>query len=466
MPWIDEKELVRMIKKGLLMIQGRKLASPFLFSNLGAAPMETIKIEEIVFREDLYPRFEPNQQIIQRYSNSIEYLPPIKINQNKILIDGFHRWKAHQLAKQETIKADIVQTESEKQLKKFAYQLNSIHGLQITNDEKRKYAVEMIEEMTIEELSQILSTSINTIRDWTKNRREEIEKEKRRLIIENHLRAWNTQEQIAEIIRNEKIIWSDITRQTISNIIKDFANDSEFAKICKDWNLDSTDKDYNKAKPFRYNIWNIEKKQKETNHFGHFPQILMDNLLWYHTKPLDIIYDPFAGDGTTVDSCKAMYRRYYCSDRIVKPGREKDIKQWDITKGIPNDLPRPDLLFLDPPYWLLAKKEYSEDNTDLANMTYEQFNQVLFDFVRLLINKKIKRIAYLIRPIWDINENEWIWCDPLFDFYEIINKKYKMESRCVLPYSTEQYTGLWVDRAKKANKYLILNRELTIFKLK
>ena len=37
--------------------------------------------KDIVFREDLYPRFEPNQRIIQEYSESIEYLPPIEVNQ-------------------------------------------------------------------------------------------------------------------------------------------------------------------------------------------------------------------------------------------------------------------------------------------------------------------------------------------------------------------------------------------------
>ena len=39
-----------------------------------------MKIKDIVFREDLYPRFEPSQNIIKKYSESIEQLPPIKID--------------------------------------------------------------------------------------------------------------------------------------------------------------------------------------------------------------------------------------------------------------------------------------------------------------------------------------------------------------------------------------------------
>ena len=56
-----------------------------------------IKTTDIIYREDLYPRFQPNQTIIQKYSDSIEHLPPIKLDQHNILIDGFHRWKAFQL---------------------------------------------------------------------------------------------------------------------------------------------------------------------------------------------------------------------------------------------------------------------------------------------------------------------------------------------------------------------------------
>ena len=43
-------------------------------------------INEIQVRDDLYPRFEPNQSLIQRYAYSIEHLPPIKIDQHNILI--------------------------------------------------------------------------------------------------------------------------------------------------------------------------------------------------------------------------------------------------------------------------------------------------------------------------------------------------------------------------------------------
>ncbi len=59
-----------------------------------------------------------------------------KINQNNILIDGFHRLKAHQLLDVEGIEAEVVETKSEFELKKLSYQPNSNHGLQLSNEEK------------------------------------------------------------------------------------------------------------------------------------------------------------------------------------------------------------------------------------------------------------------------------------------------------------------------------------------
>lgn len=217
--------------------------------------------------------------------------------------------------------------------------------------------------------------------------------------------------------------------------------------------------------PFIYNIWNTQKGN-ETEHFGSFPKIFMDNLIYFHTQPGNLIFDPFAGDGTTIDSCKDFNRKYYCTDKIVKSGREKDIYEHDITKGFPEDLPKTDLIFLDPPYWILAKKEYSEDETDLGNMTKDQFYQTMKMIIDEAKKHKIKRIAYLIRPIWETGKDKWEWIDPMFDLYDLVFDKYKIETRYVIPYSTQQYSALWVERAKNKKQCLILNRELTIFKLK
>lgn len=407
--------------------------------------METIKVSEIVFREDLYPRFEPNQSIIQKYANSLEYLPPIKINQNRILIDGFHRWKAHQLNGEPEIKVELIKTKSEAELEKLAYQLNSIHGLQLTNDEKQRFAQKMIgEQMTVQDLAVVLSVDESTIKRWTESQRKSLEEDRKRIIIETYLRAWNTQQSIAEVF--------DSSVGNINAIIEKF-------KIVHLHEIEKT------FKPYLYNLWNTQKQDVQTDsHFGAFPKVFMDNLLYYHTEPLDVVFDPFTGAGTTIDSCKAMFRRYYCTDLEVKPGREKDIIQHDITTGLPEGLPKPKLVFLDPPYWKQAEGKYTDQQTDFSNMTLDEFNAQMEKLLKALTDRKVERIALVIQPTQ--YKNDWQWVDHAIDAHQMISKKYCIEMRYILPYSTQQYNAQMVEKAKEAKKCLGLWRDLIVWRLK
>lgn len=399
------------------------------------------KITEIIFREDLYPRFNPNQQTIKKYSEAVEYLPPIKINQNNILIDGLHRLKAHELAGIENIKVKILEIESEKELKKLAYKFNSNHGLQLSNDEKREYANEMISEMTSKELVKILSVSESTINGWTKDRRKSILEQRNREMIEEYLRAWNTQDDVAKKFK--------VTQGYIPKIKNKIITKTRFGFS-------------NNFIPFLYNSWNVKKGNK-TKHFGSFPKIYMDNLLFYHTKMFDVVYDPFCGDGTMIDSCKEMYRRYYCADMKIMPGREKDMKVRKIQDGYPDDLQKPNLVFLDSPYWKQSKGKYSNSPDDLGNMSLGDFYITLNEFINEIIKRKIEKIAIVIQPTQ--YSNNFIFEDHIFKFNEMLKIKYKIEMRYILPYSPNRYNAQMMKEAKKVSKCLVLNRDLVIWRL-
>jgi len=189
----------------------------------------------------------------------------------------------------------------------------------------------------------------------------------------------------------------------------------------------------------------------------------MENLLYYQTKPLDIIYDPFAGNGTTVDICKKWFRRYYCSDLIVKPGREKDILQHDIKSGIQDDLQKPNLVFLDPPYWKQAEKMYSDLDTDLGNMDLDLFNKTMELFLNEVKKRKIEKVAIVIQPTQ--YKNNFCWTDHIFDFNSML-PDYEIKTRYILPYSTQQYNAQMVEKAKELNQCLCLHRDLVVWGLK
>ena len=215
--------------------------------------------------------------------------------------------------------------------------------------------------------------------------------------------------------------------------------------------------------PQLYNIWNQKGMDHNTTHFGAFPMSYMQNLLYYHTNPFDVVYDPFAGGGTTSEACKTMIRRYYVSDRKPIGDKADVIKKWDINDGLPKDLPKPDLVFLDPPYWAQAKGKYSEDEEDLANMTLDDFYKSMESLIDNLKDKKYEKIAIVIQPTqWGTNDKH-DWEDHVFKFDKMFSDKYRISARYNLPYSTEQYIPQMVTKAKEQKLCLSSYRDLMVW---
>jgi len=186
-----------------------------------------IKTDDVIYRKDLYPRFEPDQNLITIYSNSVDNLPPIKLNQNHILIDGYHRWKAHQTVGKNEIEVEIVETESEAELEILAYRLNSNHGKQLAQEEKRIFALKKAELLTNAEIGEIVSVSESTVSRWTKERRKQLDEQRNQKIVELYLKAEYTQEKIAEIF--------EIDQSIISRVINDSMQKMQTQDLHKDF---------------------------------------------------------------------------------------------------------------------------------------------------------------------------------------------------------------------------------------
>ena len=63
-----------------------------------------------------------------------------------------------------------------------------------------------------------------------------------------------------------------------------------------------------------FDVWPFASSGTESSYFGKMPLAVVENLLWAFTEPGDIVVDPFAGGGTTIDVAKAMGRRVWASD--------------------------------------------------------------------------------------------------------------------------------------------------------
>ena len=136
--------------------------------------VKKIPVAEVVFREDLYPRTEGTIGTnVQAFAEDLSVLPPIEVNQDKILIDGWHRWTAHKKAGATEIPAIVTQTNSDVHLKELACERNAAGVRQMTQGEKRDNAREFYNgtpqaerEAKKAQLTAILKVSERTIREW------------------------------------------------------------------------------------------------------------------------------------------------------------------------------------------------------------------------------------------------------------------------------------------------------------
>lgn len=420
-----------------------------------------IRVSDVVFREDLYPRISGSAETVQKYAEDLDVLPPIEVNQHNELIDGWHRWTAHRKVGAETIKAIVIETKNEAEFLELAIERNAAHGLQLSQSDKRDMARRIYAAAPERErdekkahLSKILSVSERTVRDWLSRVDKDAKEARNRRIFDMWMASY-TQEEIAEAV--------GVHIDTVNDIYRKMA---DLPKSEKSMAEHAADFD-----PPIYNIWKQQTKTEGSSHFGNSEVRWVDNLLYLYTQPFDIVVDPFGGGGSTIDICKKRFRRYWVSDRKPIVEREKEIRKHDLTDGLP-ELPRwkdVSLVYLDPPYWLQAANQYSEDATDLANMPLEQFNEALSGVIKGFAAKlkSSKRetpayIAMIIQPTqWKAPERQFT--DHVGDMLRVVNLPVDM--RFSVPYESQQCNAQMVDWAKDNKRCLVLTREIVVWKV-
>jgi DNA modification methylase len=118
---------------------------------------------------------------------------------------------------------------------------------------------------------------------------------------------------------------------------------------------------------------------------GATPSFIIWNLLQRYTKPKDLVVDPCAGSGTTLDVCRDLGRRALGYD--VHPAR-KDIFRVDARKLPPELTGKVDFVFIDPPY--STHLDYGSDPRDIGKLDaagpdyYKAMEQVFSEIHRVL----------------------------------------------------------------------------------
>jgi adenine-specific DNA-methyltransferase len=117
---------------------------------------------------------------------------------------------------------------------------------------------------------------------------------------------------------------------------------------------------------------------------GATPSYIVWNLLQRYTQPNDLVIDPFAGSGTTLDVARDLKRRSLGYD--VHPTR-KDIFRVDARK-LPLQDAKADFVFMDPPY--STHIDYGDDPRDIGKLDaaepayYQAMDQAFSEAFRIL----------------------------------------------------------------------------------
>lgn len=182
---------------------------------------------------------------------------------------------------------------------------------------------------------------------------------------------------------------------------------------------------------------------------GVTPALIIYNMVWRYTEPGDLVIDPMAGSGTTIDVCKEEQRKVIGYD--ISPGR-RDVIQNDARK-IPLEDNSVDMVFIDSPYG--DNIRYSDHPLNIGNISseseefYDELEKVMKESHRIL--KEGKVLGWLIGDQWVRSEFTPVG----LEVYKRLCKYFKpVDIVCVARRGQSSNTGVWQSRARRFNFYL------------
>jgi hypothetical protein len=410
-----------------------------------------IRCADIRFVKDLYPRIRPIDDVVERYRDALDNLPPITVARDGILVDGYHRWQAHVREGREEIRAENLGNLSDAEIIRESITRNASHGQQLSRQDKQRMAAHLWAALAhlpnserIEEITQTLAVSRDAVERWTKDAR----KSERDALQE---RAWSLWLDCMSI----RAIAAEIRgpdEDTIGRWLSAKTANAEFAEP--------------PASRQHFDIWQFataDKDMGQQSYFGALPPQVAENLLWFFTEPGQIVVDLFAGSGTVVDVAKAMGRRVWASDiRGNYYSPHLPIHFHDAAIGWPDGAPRKaDLLFLDPPYWRQAAGRYSQQPGEMAEMDIGHFMQTWLSIVSYAV-QHAERIAYIISP--SVTEDASVVDHATAMLAAFVQIDWHVERRVIVPYQTQQSSGAQVEWARDNKRMLMLYRDLVVLR--
>jgi len=182
---------------------------------------------------------------------------------------------------------------------------------------------------------------------------------------------------------------------------------------------------------------------------GVTPALIIYNMIWRYTDPGDLVVDPMAGSGTTLDVCREEKRRCICYD--IAPPRPDIIR--NDSRKIPLEDNSVDMIFVDSPYG--DNIRYNDHPNCIGKISseteefYDELEKVMKECYRIL--KPGKVIGWLIGDQWVKN----MFTPVGFKVYQRLCKYFEpIDIICVVRRGQASHTGVWHNRARRFNFFL------------
>lgn len=207
-----------------------------------------------------------------------------------------------------------------------------------------------------------------------------------------------------------------------------------------------------------YTSWQFSENDPRFGipHPGRIPGQIPANVIYYFTEPGDLVVDPMAGGGSTLDAAEFLGRESLGLD--VFP-RRPDIAQWDISKGFPDEAKGCQLIFMDPPYWNMKDEGYTDGSSSRKSLGEFKswYYKLMVDCSKTVCPGgfvAVINMGQFFRLPDDFDHGYIDW--PLFAWNALHDNGMLPWSRICVTYPTSLYGGFDIEAAKKG-KYLLPN---------
>lgn len=355
---------------------------------------ESIPRDSIVWDPSIYPRAKWSTATVDRYVDALEagdQFPPMVVEAGtRRLLDGKHRQLAYLKAELliedqpingfkvfvpapgKSVPVEARTVPDGMSVKLFAATLSARHGDRMSNADLKALAREEFEadpKLTAAGWGRHLGLPERSVRRWVS---DIIDREKRR----RQAAVWRlsklgwTQAEIADSFK--------VSQPTVAGDIKNGQLADLDNRLPDDWNdnwlVDEAERigvplteamaaaiggmsdDDRLArldiKLQPYDVWQFPSCHDlmGDDHPGRIPGELVAHVLYFFTDPGELVVDPMAGSGTTLDACLLMGRKARGYDIDHRHDRV-DVEQHDLSTGWPDTVEKARLIFWDPPYY-------------------------------------------------------------------------------------------------------------------